>query len=597
MSQSQLDREEILSQDSITASLHSSQLHDYGFGERKRYGRLNNASDIFNRKEEEDEDLHHKGALLSKSKNHRKYQHHHYQLTSPFGRDDLTMDNKPSFNTNNSEDVMTEPNNGLNSEKSTMEGGSHGGGSRRRVPGTGHSSSTIERDEDIFVSREDLQTKEERKESLLKRQQLDQLLNNDNESNSNSTSNPNPTSNQKYTYSSPFATSFDLANNDKKVQKKSSTLSVTRQAPFGTDEDIPKERLESSSQRQNASSTGPSSSNMNTTTTTSTIPTYDKATALSDRNYFNKIMNDHHRPEASPEDLKNQEKFQEAKNRFDIMATDDLKNHPEVIEELNRISATDSKESSHKKQEAPKEAIYHSLEDLDKKLEKISFDPSAAKASGATKSQLHCSEGEVEYGDACECNCTCNGVDGIGIGHATELNFKNFNESHIFDTEDEKTAPVPPQDQKGRTKVSSSFNHIFGPAEVDPEAEKKEMENRQLYSRRHRKLAQQNHSDIFCLGGEGEDGGENQKGHHGLSSTNEGGEQLTTVSRRSTQLNLQTSNDNPMLTTYGSMNNSIHSYDRHQMANQPAHGLPSKQFHPKAKSRKFAQTKSSQILF
>jgi hypothetical protein len=302
------------------------------------------------------------------------------------------------------------------------------------------------------------------------------------------------------------------------------------------------------------------------------------------------------------------------------MAMEDLKNHPEVIEELNRLSTTtESKESSsHKKNEAPKEDIYHSLEDLDKKLEQFSFDPSAATA---TEPQLHCSEGEVDNCDNYECICGGNGNrgvgtgDGIGIGHATELNFKNFNESHIFDTEEggeegdeekkKMATSLPPRDQKGRAKVSSSFNHIFGPAEVDPETERKELENRQLYSRRHRKLAQQNHSDIFCLGGgEGEEegyGDEKQGYHHGLLSTNEvGREQLTTVSRRSSQLNLQTSNDNPMLTTYGSMNHSIGSYDRHQMANQPAHGLSSKQFHQqpfKSKSRKFPQTKSSQILF
>jgi len=81
---------------------------------------------------------------------------------------------------------------------------------------------------------------------------------------------------------------------------------------------------------------------------------FDKATALTDRDYFNSIMNDphyhqhHHHPNAdeSPEEALNREKYEQAKNRFDelyrdIMNTEDLKNHPELIEELNKISPSD----------------------------------------------------------------------------------------------------------------------------------------------------------------------------------------------------------------------------------------------------------------
>ena len=65
--------------------MNPSQIHDYGYSERKRYGKMNNASDIFNIKADTNNN--------SNSLNNRRHQYHHYQLTSPFGRDDIVVDN------------------------------------------------------------------------------------------------------------------------------------------------------------------------------------------------------------------------------------------------------------------------------------------------------------------------------------------------------------------------------------------------------------------------------------------------------------------------------------------------------------------------
>jgi len=71
---------------------------------------------------------------------------------------------------------------------------------------------------------------------------------------------------------------------------------------------------------------------------------FDKATSLSNETYSNKIMNE---PHLTSEEQINKEKYEEAKHHFDelyrdILATEDLKNHPELIEELNRISSSSS---------------------------------------------------------------------------------------------------------------------------------------------------------------------------------------------------------------------------------------------------------------
>lgn len=827
-SQSQLERERILNQERINSSLNSSQIHDYGFAERKRYGKLNNSSDIFNIKGQEN------NITAATGANKRRYQHHHYQLTSPFGRDDITVDNPhkvqsfysvneaPMPSSTMTEGMMpqTESNYGVNSEMTTMEGRrSRDGRSRRGMPPTSAASNGIERQEDIFVSREDLQTPEQRKEALLKRQKLDQLLNSEQPSNEPLPPSSTTQQQQNQKFAAPFATSFDLNNKNNNgnnnhsmpssAGRQNSSISVSGLAPFATIEYNPYEKY--ASQHHSAPSTaqvqeynqqvhpglradynlnldpnlihehehdhehthphphshdypshepnmnepmynhepsmempssqpiiqtpyfhetssrhlpreedvmsnaGASSSNwkgkerememgMDPSGPSPSAPqpiphskprggedidpesgaplskdhitsSFDKATALSDRNYFNKIMNDHHRPEESPEEILNKEKYEQAKSRFDelyrdLISTEDLKNHPELIEELNRISGTSNYPNPKENESslaptqdimsrsgasptmapppppsqmnydqhssyAPKEDIYNSLEDLDKKLEKISFDANQTTASypnpnsdsisnnnrgvpevsstlprnnqtqtsvpGPAQTQaptqatdLPHSTSSASVMDSSECHCNCNGTH-----HSTRLNRKNYNESHIFDTPEVTQAP-PPQDPKTRGKVSSSFTNIFGSTEIDPEAEKKAMENRQLYSRRHLKLAQQNHSDIFCLGGD-------TTTHEQKLMASELGQNqlppevpaLTTVSRRSSQLNLQTSNDNPMLTTYGSMNNSVSSMDRRQMAEQPTYGLSSKQSHHtyKTKSRKYTPAQSSQILF
>jgi len=173
-------------------------------------------------------------------------------------------------------------------------------------------------------------------------------------------------------------------------------------------------------------------------------------------------------------------------------------------------------------------------------------------------------------------------------GSHPSLNRKNYNESHIFDKPEVNSVP---QGRKERNQRFNSFNNIFGSNELDPEAEKKAIENNNAYSRRHLKLTQQNRSDIFCLGGDPIT--HNQK----LLASDVGQTQLPPevphVSRR-------TSHDNSsMSTTYDSMNNSISSVDRIQLANQPAFGLSSKQSHHSytTKSRKFTPAQSSQILF
>eukprot|EP00833_Pecoramyces_ruminatium_P013086 jgi/Orpsp1_1/1187118/evm.model.d7180000055539.2 len=225
-SQSQLERERILNQERINSSLNSSQIHDYGFAERKRYGKLNNSSDIFNIKGQEN------NITAATGANKRRYQHHHYQLTSPFGRDDITVDNPhkvqsfysvneaPMPSSTMTEGMMpqTESNYGVNSEMTTMEGRrSRDGRSRRGMPPTSAASNGIERQEDIFVSREDLQTPEQRKEALLKRQKLDQLLNSEQPSNEPLPPSSTTQQQQNQKFAAPFATSFDLNNKNNNV--------------------------------------------------------------------------------------------------------------------------------------------------------------------------------------------------------------------------------------------------------------------------------------------------------------------------------------------------------------------------------------------
>lgn len=741
--QSQLEREKLLAQEIINSTLNSSQIHDYGFAERKRYGKLNNASDIFNVKEID------KAAAFN---NKRKYQNHHFQITSPFGRDDITVDNphrvqnyynESSIPSNAMTDSMmpqTEQTYEASSETTTIEGKRN----RRGMEPSSVASNGIERNEDIFVSREDLQTPEQRKEAILKRQKLDQLLNNDQAMNE-------PLSQQNQKFSAPFATSFDMKHNNNHHQggnamssslaHQNSNISVSGLAPFATIEYNPYAKYDSihhsipsSAQAKefnqqvhpnldpsilkeyklahanaNAnpqpqsqpvepmdnhehsmlmsspsiiqtpyfhetssrhlpreddmmSNVGTSSSkgkeiDMGMDPTPSDplpIPnskpresidpesgaplskdhitsSFDKATALSHR-------------EESPEEVINKKKYEQAKNHFDelyrdIMATDDLKNHPELIEELNRISGTNylnpnenlssvtspplapvpAKENSSIKAPPPssqaryennsanasKEDFYDSLEVLDKKLEKISFDSNQTTSSCPDPNSSNSKEPETSSTlpktqappQAQEPERHNSRPDSISRqsqyseGHhsTARLSRKNYNESHIFDK------PLQTQDSKGSLKPSESFNNIFGTKETDPETEKKEKERNQSYNRRHLKLAQQNHSDIFCLGGDSTT--HEQK----LVASGVGQTQLPpdvpplpTSSQRSSQMNLQTSSNNPMLTTYGSMSNSVSSMDRRQMAEQPAYGISSKQSHHtyKTKSRKFTDRKS-----
>ncbi|ORX83979.1 hypothetical protein BCR32DRAFT_291651 [Anaeromyces robustus] len=821
--------------DSINSSLNSSQIHDFGFAERKRYGQFNNFSDIFNVKNEENNGNNNgKYSRESEYNNNgrRKYQNHHYQLTSPFGRDDIAVDNPhkvQSFyninenNNNNNNDnnnepsyllPQTEPNMMAQSEMSNIEGGNYYDSnsinnnnnnnriniisreSMRNNNNNNNNNNGIERHEDIFVSREDLQTPEQRKESLLRRQKLDQLLNNNN-NDLPQTQNQNQTQTQTK-YAAPFATSFDNKNNNNNNNNDNnsvprplnSSISVSSLAPFATveynpydkyvneyqeipstnqvkeynqfishhghhstsnsnphayhhinvqdnipdqvhddEEFIPdssyhhikplsassnksrnnnnnnKNNISNYDQSQDYSSTHPlqtsSSPSLQTPyfheTSSRPLPredeiirgkgeeelqekkdygnkqeemkemnnnnnndnndnnniskdhitsSFDKATALSDRNYFNKIMNDHQPPKETPEELINKEKYEEAKNRFDelyrdLMATEDLKNHPELLEELNKISGTESMIPSNPNDittteknlvtsptpmnyndnvnsNAPKEDYIHSLEDLDKKLEKISFDSNqqitdmkgpketiTTTTTNEHEHEQHEHEHEHEHNNNIE-QQEQEQQEQQYPPHHHHPNRKNYNESHIFDTPD----PLPTsnsssqQQDKSRFKISNSYNNIFGSPELDAEVEKQAQENRKLYSRRHLKLAQQNYSDIFCLGGSGNgNGNEQQK----LIASNLGSSELPPevpplqlYSRRSSQANLQTSRDNPMLTTYGSMNKSASNLEnRRQMAEQPTFGLSSVQSHHtyKTKSRKYTPANSSQILF
>jgi len=384
---------------------------------------------------------------------------------------------------------QTEPNYGYPSEMAATEGSGmpptmprSREGHRRGMPPNSSASNGIERHEDIFVSREELQTPEQRKEALMKRQKLDQLLNGDGRSlqeQAPPASEP-MTEKSKATYATPYATSFDMKNSTapKPLNKN---VSVSSLAPFATIEynpyenyanarrsmasaqqlqaqaqafnqqlphehdlpmpseasyphyehlphdhvhphesgghdlyndpayahahelppqgqmspslqtpyfhetssrPMPKEESDHSlpppaTQDYRASSSSsfkgkgvergedlsaapmhdfnmpssmrsPEGEGQEPLSKDHITSSFDKATALNDREYFNKIMNDpHHHQHPEPEEESiTREKYEQAKHRFDelyrdIMNTEDLKNHPELIEELNKLSPAD----------------------------------------------------------------------------------------------------------------------------------------------------------------------------------------------------------------------------------------------------------------
>jgi len=781
--------------------LNSSQLYDVGLMERKRYGQMNSASDIFNVKEANN--ANNKKDVVENASS-RRYQYHHYQSACPYGRDDITVDNPHKVHAIYQESpnpmAMTEPSYEHATEMAATEPSStypsqpmprSREGRRRHEVGGGPASAAsngIERHEDIFVSREDLQTPEQRKEALLKRQQLNQLLNNDTDS-----------SEPKKNFAAPYATSFDLsnkrnANAEAGPKPLSSTVSVSSLAPFATIDYNPYENytnarramattdeLKAQAQEyqhfishepdfsvpppsqhlhnhphenyppptlpqdhplphhhhyEGEAAPAPSSPYFHETSSRH-IPrdlmkeevcvprelleegapasapwkgkevekedlgldralpsssssgvnpghglskdhitsSFDKATALSDRDYFNSIMNDPHYHQQhnnqgvvsseSPEDALNREKYEQAKNRFDelyrdIMNTEDLKNHPELIEELKKISPTDlenyaasaadaatasappprhqppaadlSSPSPFNPGMAPpppstqmngqanvnvnaagKDDYMHSLEDLDKKLEKFSLEAGQDQANKPPA--LAPAPAPVQAPAPTEPMPAAMTEDAQGRSQnqsRARMNRRNFNESHIFDGLNEDTKPkakTPPANAnaddpnmsataKARLKASNSYNNIFGTPEYHAEAEKKAQESRRQYNRRHWKLAQQNHSDIFCLGGDTATAEQklmaSEVGHTELPP-----EVPTTVDRRASQLNLLTSRDNPMCTTYSTMCRPMNPEDRQKLAEQPAFGLSSVQSHRtyKSKSRKFSPANTSQISF
>jgi len=785
--------------------INSSQLYDLGYMERKRYGQMNNASDIFNVKEIDDG----KKKKEVENASTRRYQHYHYQSACPYGRDDITVDNphkvhaiyqetptpnptEPSYDRATATEMdATEP----TSYPSQPQPRSREGRRRHGMDGGPPSAASngIERHEDIFVSREELQTPEQRKESLLKRQKLDQLLNNDDpryqplrQEPMTTTAPPDTelphSAPSKKSYAAPYATSFDLPkkNNGSSAglagpKPLSATVSVSSLAPFATIDYNPYENytnarrsmataddLKAQAQEyqhfishepdfshghpQESYAPPPPSDHypyehdhgheheeptggMVTSQVTSqqqppitpyfhetssrhmpremtkdeevsgveaapsmTAPwkgkevmkeeddgneaglskdhitsSFDKATALTDRDYFNRIMNDphyhqhHQHPNAgeSPEEALNREKYEQAKNRFDelyrdIMNTEDLKNHPELIEELNKISPSDLQAYTSSYPPPPpselpadtktapmnslggdKEDYIHSLEDLDKKLEKFSMEadqnPQAPPALASTSTSTSTSTSvpmdpttstasasvppqntEEKVKAPMSSSLTSTMREDQCQSRSARLNRRNFNESHIFDGLDEEPkakAPTPntmtPDDPnmsataKARIKASNSYNNIFGTPESNAEIEKQAQEKRRQYNRRHWKLAQQNHSDIFCLGGD------TTTPEQKLMASEVGQTELppevpvTTIDRRASQLNLLASKDNPMCTTYNTMCHSVSSLDRQKMAEQPAFGLSSAQSHRtyKSKSRKISQANSSQILF
>ncbi|ORX52220.1 hypothetical protein BCR36DRAFT_325059 [Piromyces finnis] len=763
--------------ETINSTLNSSQLHDFGYSERKRYGQFNSTSDIFNIKEKSERG--HEGGMNTDAASTirtRRYQNHHYQPTCPFGRDDITVDNPHKVQniyqdqsvTNeirSNEGMMpqTEPNYNYPTEMAATEGTAFPSqnmprsreGRRRGITPTSAASNGIERQEDIFVSREELQTPEQRKETLMKREKLDQLLNGDRQQAPlTEMITPSVNENPKINYATPYATSFDMkASSDSKPLN--SAASVSSLAPFATIDynpyenyfnahrsmssaqqlqaqaqaynqqlphnhdlpmssdphyhdhlySIPQENCQNhdvnhydSTQAQAQVHTEHSQDQMSPSLQTpyfhktssrpmpkgedvhnlppqknmesvsfndkgkgiekNEIPpellqqmacssnydkpsmnenpdfenheslskdhitsSFDKATALSDSNYLNKIMNDphHHQHPTTQidEEAITREKYEQAKNRFDelyndIINTEDLKNHPELIEELNKISPDDLQRfqsppppPSHMNIEnnAGKEDYMNSLEDLDKKLEKIDFnDHQQTKTLSTTMPNNNISPQEV--------NPSCSSRD----HHHPHMNRRNYNESHIFDSidDDPKTnASHPPPSisqsednmsatAKARVKASNSYNNIFGTPEYHAEVAKQEQEKRRLYSRRHWKLAQQNRSDIFCLGGDTAAVAEEQKIiKNELGETSLPPEVPTTIDRRATQMNLQASRDNPMNTTYSTMCHSFSTEDRQHIKEQPTFGISSKQSHRtyKSKSRKFTPTGSSQILF
>ena len=261
----------------------------------------------------------------------------------------------------------------------------------------------------------------------------------------------------------------------------------------------------------------------------------------------------------------------------------------------------------------------NSLEDLDKKLEKITFDDQQTAASLMKRPQpqpLSTTNEPTQMPNNLESMEAASLPPHVHQSSRGRMNRRNFNESHIFDGIDEdskaKAATTRPalstsqSDEnmsataKARVKASNSYNNIFGTPEYHAEVARQEQEKRRLYSRRHWKLAQQNRSDIFCLGGDTAAVAEEEKiVSNELENTQLPPEVPTTIDRRATQMNLQASRDNPMSTTYSTMCHSFSSEDRQQMKDQPTFGLSSKQSHRtyKSKSRKFTPAGSSQILF
>jgi len=539
-----------MNQEEINTTLNSSQLHDFGYAERKRFGQYNSASDIFNVKEKPESGP--EGGRDAPSRS-RRYQHHHYQPTCPYGRDDITVDNPHKVHTIYQEQPAnmpsTEPNYGYPSEMAATEGSLPRSreGRRRSMAPPSAASNGIERQEDIFVSREELQTPEQRKEALMKRQKLDQLLNGDGSAAPPATEPMTEKSKaaSSSSFATPYATSFDMKSSNP-PKPLTSNVSVSSLAPFATieynpyenyanarrsissaqqlqaqaqafnqqlphdhdlpadptvyahthahepgreyfpdpeyaqahahahahthaheaeipqghrspslqtpyfhetssrpmpkenqqgvpqdylgstssgykgkgierggggGEDLPPELLQQMASTSGAPPHGYDRPIPSTSMRSPDLPggegqeplskdhitsSFDKATALSDREYFNKIMNDphHHQhpaPEPPEEESVTREKYEQAKQRFDelyrdLMNTEDLKNHPELIEELNKLSPADLQRLQSPPPDslagapppsqlnydnhAGKEDYMNSLEDLDKKIGK-----------------------------------------------------------------------------------------------------------------------------------------------------------------------------------------------------------------------------------
>jgi hypothetical protein len=174
-------------------------------------------------------------------------------------------------------------------------------------------------------------------------------------------------------------------------------------------------------------------------------------------------------PHLTSEEQINKEKYEEAKHHFDelyrdILATEDLKNHPELIEELNRISSSSSNSNlecrngpsmsiphdTMSKSEAstsiapppvsnddndhyaPKEDTYNNFEDIDRKLNNFAFDD---HQTTTLPKQYHDQNQTLNMNQ--NLNSNLNNLDDnspvkkqVSNSHLNEYNYDNMEGSH-----------------------------------------------------------------------------------------------------------------------------------------------------------------------